>query len=1074
MLSAFGYSGTLQWSTGATTASITVTEPGSYTVTQTAGGCTSDAAIAIAAPKIGPTLSVAETDPEVCKGEGLLEFSFTEVPDGEYTIKYDQGEFNNVSVSNGKGQVSVLAGSYFNLTIEINGCSSPLGVNAVLSSPDAPEPPQLVIQDNCGESVLTATNYDGTLYWNTGETKETIVVTEPGIYLVTQTLNGCISEAASIQASPEVIPTLSALANLPENCAEDGSIDLILTGVPDGSYAITYDGGSFADVQVNNGTTTIPAKPGTYENLVITVGNCSSASGENVTIESKEPPQKPVISVEEECGQSILTASNYTGTLLWSTNETSESIIVKDAGIYSVNQTVDGCTSDTATVSVIPKSIPSLSVVKHDPEECFGQGSIDFTFTSVPDGNYIIFYNGGSFPGVPVSNGKISVLANAGSYNNLTITVDGCTSPAGINASLSSPDAPEKPSIDIVNNCGESVLTASNYTGNLLWSTNETTKTITINEVGEYSVTQTVDGCVSEAASVTASTKPVPAAPDFSVSNNCNSTSVLTATDFQENAILNWNTGETTETIEVNTAGIYTLKQIVDGCESPLTSKLAEPGAGPSLNVSATDPESCQDKGTLEFIFSGVPNGTYLINYDGGSFAGVTVSNNSATVSADAGTYENLIISVNECSSPNGVSATLTSAGAPNAPSILVENYCGESVLTASDYTGTLLWSTGETTESIIVTEAGTYTVTQTLGSCTSSPKTVLAEPIPALPKPDIEVISNCIESTLQINNLVSDGWLIWRAGAVSDSTKSTTINVPQAGEYKVIQKQGSCSSEEITVIVDDAATPSPPISKGDKEICETKPLQVLTAEAEPPSNSFEVVWFDDPSAGKKITSPTLNSVGSITYYAETQSSSGECTSKSRTPVKLTINPGPTSEAIDTAIVGKPANNVAVLIFPDNSMKYKWSLNNTEISGATGQYYYIPASNRKNNNVFTVEVETDNGCKAQFDFRYSATLTNNGFSSLSQPNPLEIGSSFILYPNPGKEKVYLGLNSNEAFSPNELNIKVFSADGSCIIQMPFNQIPQSINTKELRPGTYSVVIYRNNDWVDTKRLLITQ
>jgi hypothetical protein len=51
----------------------------------------------------------------------------------------------------------------------------------------------------------------------------------------------------------------------------------------------------------------------------------------------------------------------------------------------------------------------------------------------------------------------------------------------------------------------------------------------------------------------------------------------------------------------------------------------------------------------------------------------------------------------------------------------MLYNCDGTSTLTASEYTGTLLWSTGESTASITVQTAATYTVTTTNASgCTS------------------------------------------------------------------------------------------------------------------------------------------------------------------------------------------------------------------------------------------------------------------------------------------------------------------------------------------------------------------
>jgi hypothetical protein len=57
VLTAGSFTGSLLWSTGATTTSITVTTAGTYTVTQTVNGCTSPAGSGTAAPKPTPALS---------------------------------------------------------------------------------------------------------------------------------------------------------------------------------------------------------------------------------------------------------------------------------------------------------------------------------------------------------------------------------------------------------------------------------------------------------------------------------------------------------------------------------------------------------------------------------------------------------------------------------------------------------------------------------------------------------------------------------------------------------------------------------------------------------------------------------------------------------------------------------------------------------------------------------------------------------------------------------------------------------------------------------------------------------
>jgi hypothetical protein len=52
-------------------------------------------------------------------------------------------------------------------------------------------------------------------------------------------------------------------------------------------------------------------------------------------------------------------------------------------------------------------------------------------------------------------------------------------------------------------------------------------------------------------------------------------------------------------------------------------------------------------------------------------------------------------------------------------------------VLTVNSFSGSLLWNTGETTASITVTNAGIYTVTETLNGCTGQPGSGTASPSP-------------------------------------------------------------------------------------------------------------------------------------------------------------------------------------------------------------------------------------------------------------------------------------------------------------------------------------------------------
>jgi len=84
-----------------------------------------------------------------------------------------------------------------------------------------------------------------------------------------------------------------------------------------------------------------------------------------------------------------------------------------------------------------------------------------------------------------------------------------------------------------------------------------------------------------------------------------------------------------------------------------------------------------------------------------------------------------------------------------------------------------------------------------------------------------------------------------------------------------------------------------PPTSNGDITECAQNPIQTLTASATPPSGAH-VVWYTATSGGSPV-SPTLNTVGNVTYYGESvDNSDSSRKSLFRTAVKLTILPRPT------------------------------------------------------------------------------------------------------------------------------------------------------------------------------------
>ncbi|MBR9853213.1 MAG: T9SS type B sorting domain-containing protein [Algicola sp.] len=102
-----------------------------------------------------PTIQAVAVQPSTCgASDGQIQFTFENVPDGNYTISYDGSSFNNVAVASNAATVTGLAAAnYTNLSITVNGCTSQQDPDAVLTSPDAPTIQAVAVQPStCGAS----------------------------------------------------------------------------------------------------------------------------------------------------------------------------------------------------------------------------------------------------------------------------------------------------------------------------------------------------------------------------------------------------------------------------------------------------------------------------------------------------------------------------------------------------------------------------------------------------------------------------------------------------------------------------------------------------------------------------------------------------------------------------------------------------------------------------------------------------------------------------------------------------------------------------------------------------------
>ena len=121
-------------------------------------------------------------------------------------------------------------------------------------------------------------------------------------------------------------------------------------------------------------------------------------------------------------------------------------------------------------------------------------------------------------------------------------------------------------------------------------------------------------------------------------------------------------------------------------------------------------------------------------------------------------------------------------------------------------------------------------------------------------------------------------------------SATTTVTSVPTNMDITLrwTETNGNCSSTDDVVIRNNAA-PAPPISGGNIIECKDPSIQTITASATVPAGQ-SIVWYTDSTAGQVILNPTLNTVHTITYYAQAVNNTTSCVSLTRTAVTLTIN----------------------------------------------------------------------------------------------------------------------------------------------------------------------------------------
>jgi hypothetical protein len=368
-------------------------------------------------------------------------------------------------------------------------------------------------------------------------------------------------------------------------------------------------------------------------------------------------------------------------------------------------------------------------------------------------------------------------------------------------------------------------------------------------------------------------------------------------------------------------------------------------------------------------------------------------SNGETTQSIIVTVAGNYSVSVNNGGSCNSISPPVTVASLGN-PVINITgdaSFCSGNTANLTATGGaTYLWSNGETTPAITISQGGLYSITATDNNgCSSSQVTSVTEN--ALPTATISAAANdlSIIPSIKLNASGGDTY-VWQPGG--ETTATITVTTP--GTYIVIASTTSgCTaiSQPFIITQNSSVTIQ---SSGATEFCEGGSA-TLTA-----SGASSYLW----SPGGATTSSIVATESGL-YHAYAVDINGNVLAIDS--MLIQVNPAPMQPFISMTYI--PGNAYQLVASEPSAVEYIWS------SGATSALttYYAPAN-------VTVRVKNNFGC-------ISAPV------AIQVADPMITGCNtpdMLMYSNASDTSVVL--QWNPAVQATQFTIR-YQANGSTVI-----------------------------------------
>jgi PKD repeat protein len=655
--------------------------------------------------------------------------------------------------------------------------------------------------------------------------------------------------------------------------------------------------------------------------------------------------------------------STFTST---SQNPSRSGATVAMAGTYSVTVTSVGCTSLAGTTVVVVNTTPAAPVAGSNSPVCAGS-SINLTATTVAGATYS--WTG---PSAYTSTSQnpvigISTTAMAGTYS-VTASISGCSSAPATTTVVVNPLPTVTVNSATICAGATTTLTATpSITGGAyLWSPGAaTTAAITVTPLTTttYTVTYTLSGC-SSTGTGTVTVNTTPATPTAgSNSPVCSGTTLNLTASTVAGATYSW-TGPSSYTASVQNptrptstvamSGTYSVTATVGGCTSPAATTVVVVNQTPATPAAGSNSPVCSGT-SINLTAPSVAGGTYSWT---GPLSFTSTAQNPTIAGATtgmAGTYS-VTATANGCTSAVGTTAVVVNSS-PAAPipningSASPAAICagGTITLTANNVGGATYSWTGPNSytagvrnppalTNATVAMGGTYSLTVTVGGCTSSVATVSigVTPIPATPAAG----SNspvCLGSPINLTTpTVAGATYSWTGPSTFTSSTQNpsrpSSTLAMAGTYSVTITVSGCTSAAGTtaVVVSSSVTPAVTIAQttGSNPMCAGSSATFTAT----PTNGGTTPVYQWQLNGSNVgtnsptyTNASLTNGQTITCIMTSGSACASPASVTSTGITMTVNPVPSAPAAGSnspVCSGSPINLTASAIA---GATYSWS-----------------------------------------------------------------------------------------------------------------------------------------------------